>query len=441
MSTETVQNIVVAPVTTPVTVPINHGEKPEKFNGTEFKRWQQKMLFYLTTLNLAKFLYEDAPTLNENESDKQVVAAIDAWKHADFLCKNYILNGLANTLYNVYSQIKTAKELWDSLDKKYKTEDAGTKKFIVGRFLDYKMLDSKTVISQVQELQLILHEIHAEGMTLSESFQVATIIEKLPSSWKEFKNYLKHKRKEMKLEDLIVRLRIEEDNRTSEKAMWNQSIESKANVVEHNNKNKKRKHFGQEFGQGSNQDTKGGHAKRFKGKCFICDKPGHRAKDCRKRNDQGNKKTFQANISEVGTLSKDVSDINLSAIVSEVNLVGDTKEWWVDTGATRHVCSDKNMFSKYNSVEHGEQLFMGNSSTARVEGKGKVILKMTSGKELTLNDVLHVPDIRKNLVSGSLLSKNGFKLVFESDKFILTKSGTYVGKGYLSNGLFKMNVM
>jgi hypothetical protein len=110
------------------------------------------------------------------------------------------------------------------------------------------MLDSKTVISQVQELQLILHEIHAEGMTLSESFQVATIIEKLPSSWKEFKNYLKHKRKEMKLEDLIVRLRIEEDNRTSEKAMWNQTIESKANVVEHNNKNKKRKHFGQEFG-------------------------------------------------------------------------------------------------------------------------------------------------------------------------------------------------
>ena len=84
---------------------------------------------------------------------------------------------------------------------------------------------------------------------------------------------------------------------------------------------------------------------------------------------------------------------------------------------------------------------MGNSSTARVEGKRKVILKMTSRKELTLNDELHVPDIRKNLVSGSLLSKNGFKLVFESDKFILTKSGTYVGKGYLSNGLFKMNVM
>ena len=55
--------------------------------------------------------------------------------------------------------------------------------------------------------------------------------------------------------------------------------------------------------------------------------------------------------------------------------------------------------------------------------------------------MLHVPDIRKNLVSGSLLSKKGFKLVFESDRFVLTKSGMYVGKWYMSDGLFKMNVM
>ena len=44
-------------------------------------------------------------------------------------------------------------------------------------------------------------------------------------------------------------------------------------------------------------------------------------------------------------------------------------------------------------------------------------------------------------MSGSLLSKKGFKLVFVSNNFILSKNGMYVGKGYMSNGLFKMNVM
>ena len=101
----------------------------------------------------------------------------------------------------------------------------------------------------------------------------------------------------------------------------------------------------------------------------------------------------------------------------------------------------KKMFSIYNFMGNGGKIFMGNSSTPKIEGIGKVVFKMTMGKFLTLKDVLHVPEIQKNLVSGSLLSKNGFKLIFESDKFSLFKSGMYVGKGYLSNGLFKKNVM
>ncbi|KAK3040689.1 hypothetical protein RJ639_028385 [Escallonia herrerae] len=121
---------------------------------------------------------------------------------------NYILNGLDNALYNIYSPMVNAKALWKSLERKYKTEDVGSKKFIVGKFLDFKMVDSKTVISQVQEFQLILYDIHAEGM---------------------------HKRKEMKLKDLIVRLRIEEDNRQSEKKAGNYHQEAKANVVEQEN--------------------------------------------------------------------------------------------------------------------------------------------------------------------------------------------------------------
>ena len=89
------------------------------------------------------------------------------------------------TLLQCHSPITTTKKLWASLDKKYKIEDAGTKKFIVGRFLEYKMVDNKTVISQVQEFQLIFHEIEAEGMILPETFQVATIMEKLPPTWRD----------------------------------------------------------------------------------------------------------------------------------------------------------------------------------------------------------------------------------------------------------------
>ena len=60
---------------------------------------------------------------------------------------------------------------------------------------------------------------------------------------------------------------------------------------------------------------------------------------------------------------------------------------------------------------------------------------------MTLINVLYVPEIRKNLVYGSLLNSHGFKMVFESNKFVLYKSGMYVGKGYMNNGMWKLNVM
>ena len=70
-----------------------------------------------------------------------------------------------------------------------------------------------------------------------------------------------------------------------------------------------------------------------------------------------------------------------------------------------------------------------------------MVLKMTSRKELALTNVLYVLEIRKNLMSGSLLNSHGFQKVFESDKFVLSKSGMYVRKGYMSNGMWKLNVM
>ena len=39
---------------------------------------------------------------------------------------------------------------------------------------------------------------------------------------------------------------------------------------------------------------------------------------------------------------------DVSVVVFEVNFISsNTKEWWVDTGAIHHVCSDKKMFSSY----------------------------------------------------------------------------------------------
>ncbi|XP_022886721.1 uncharacterized protein LOC111402572 [Olea europaea var. sylvestris] len=214
-------------------------------------------------------------------------------EHKDYMCKNYIMNCLILDLYDVYYSCKSAKELWNSLEKKYATEDAGTKKFVVAKFLYFKMNDVRTVVSQVEELQIIIHEIIAERYKIYEGFQVSAIIEKLPPSWKEYKNSLKHKRKEMFLENMIIRIRIEEDNRMAERKE-RPDFDTKANLIEGSSRTKKPignftrgqnfkgRNKGKQF-VGKNNRSKPQFKNKIVGDYFVCGKPGHLAKDCRNR--------------------------------------------------------------------------------------------------------------------------------------------------------------
>lgn len=97
------------------------------------------------------------------------------------------------------------------------------------------------------------------------------------------------------------------------------------------------------------------------------------------------------------------------------------KEWWIDMDATRPVCFYRSLFSIFQPIENGKKMYMENSATSEIKGERKVISKMTFRKELTLNNIVYVPKLCKNLVSGSLLNNHGFRLVFESDKFFLSK--------------------
>ena len=59
---------------------------------------------------------------------------------------------------------------------------------------------------------------------------------------------------------------------------------------------------------------------------------------------------------------------------------------------------------------------------------------------MRLTNVHHVPSINKNLVSGSRLCQDDFKLVFEYNTVVISKYGQFVGKGYESGGLFRLSL-
>ncbi|KAA0048396.1 ty1-copia retrotransposon protein [Cucumis melo var. makuwa] len=273
-------------------------------------------------------------------------------------------------------------------------------------------------------------------MKMCEILQANVLLEKSPPSWNDYRNHLKHKKKDLKLQELISHMRTEEANRLKDNLASKNLNSVNANLVKSSIVNSDRtKHDKEHKGKNSEKRQFKAPRRQIKKKklvCYVCGKEGHKSYQCNQRKGRPNQKpTPQANLAE--------QDNEIIAAIVEANLIENKTNWILDTGASRHFCTNLELLHDYEDTTDEEYVFMGNSATARVIGKGKVILKLTSGKTLSLSNVLYVPSLRRNLVSGSLLNRAGLKIILEGDKVVLTNNEEFVGKRYLSNSLFVLN--
>ncbi|GKC09476.1 hypothetical protein Tco_1001086 [Tanacetum coccineum] len=239
--------------------------KLDMFEGVDFRRWQQKMHFLLSSMSVVYVLTTPIPKDGENATMEQI-RKTNKWDNDDYVCRGLILNGMCNSLFDIYQNVECSKELWDSLETKYMAGDASSKKFLVGNFTNYKMTDSRPVMKQYKELIGILGRFTQHNINMDKAIKVSCIIDKLPSSWKDFKHTLKHNKEELTLVELGSYLRIKESLRAQDSAKPkgnNVFGPSLVNMVEHNNSFR----YNDNKGKRKHQDTKVDPNKKSKVTC------------------------------------------------------------------------------------------------------------------------------------------------------------------------------
>ncbi|CAM9002116.1 unnamed protein product [Rhodiola kirilowii] len=330
----------------------NNFGKLEKFEGVNFRRWQQKMHFLLTNLKVVYVQSTPIPEVGDN-APIEAIRKRSKWENDDYICRGHILNGMSDPIFDLYQVVESAKELWDALEAKYMQEDASNKKFLVSNFNSYKMVDARPVMEQFNELTRILGQFAQYKMKMDDSIAVSSIIDKLAPLWKDFKHKLKHKKEEMSLEELGGELQVEESIRIQEEdAKQKETIESSSvHVVEDKGSLRKfngKKRFNEKHGRKFD--------KKPKGYCWICGKPGHYKNDCKSaKNEKGKgkmnvgdkgKDKCPSNLQGQFSISDCNSNVNYVSLIAETFYVQDDEvTWWIDSGANKHVCKDRHIVS------------------------------------------------------------------------------------------------
>lgn len=209
--------------------------KLEALDGSNYKRWAQRLLIFFEQLEIDYVLHENCPERPiacDANPDDNLEEKSKKYEQANKLVRGHLLSHMTNALFDLFISNKSAKAIWETLEKKYETDDAGKKKYATGKWLQFKMVDDKPIMNQVHEYENLVADILTEGMKMCDVLQANVLIKKLPDTWSNYRNHLKHKKRDMSLEELLGHMKIEEANRLKDKFSSPNELSVKANIVE-----------------------------------------------------------------------------------------------------------------------------------------------------------------------------------------------------------------
>lgn len=129
---------------------------------------------------------------------------------------------------------------------------------------------------------------------------------------------------------------------------------------------------------------------------------------------------------------------NISPIfLAEANLSSKLYEncWIFDTAASNHFCNDKNLFINMKPIDNENMILAVDNISFPIESKGDVKVYFDK-TECYLKNVFYSPNLRRNLISGPMLDKYGFKFMGQNGEIKVYNENSVIFKAKLEGGLY-----
>jgi Reverse transcriptase (RNA-dependent DNA polymerase)/gag-polypeptide of LTR copia-type/GAG-pre-integrase domain len=448
----------------PITQPTHTISHPIQFshqihtslNQDNFLLWKSQVVPVLRGHGLLGFLdgsrLAPPPHLTTTQGVSQPNPAFESWIQQDQLILAWIFSSISPSVLNQVVRCETSAQVWSTLNQFYSSQS-------IAKTLDLKLQlqttkkGGNTCSQYLQQMQNLVDRLRSIGVEVSDQEFLLYIVQGLGSDFESFVTAISVRNPPPSITEFSSLLLIQEARilttlrSTSSTAVHlttaTGNFEPNPSDTSVNYANFKSQ-TGNYKGKQNQGRGRGGYRGRGRGRpgnytqesviCQICSRSGHSALDCYHRFD----------IRYIGPSSDSSSHISNSphqALVAEPNSSQQNKQdYYIDSGASTHVTSDFNALSNPQPYHGPDAVHIGNGAGLNIAHKGSSIL-YTSFRPLVLTKLLHVPDIKKNLLSVSqLILDNNVIVEFSHDSCFVKDQATkqVLLHGILHRGLYKI---
>lgn len=357
----------------------NYGANLQQFDGTDYLVWSSLMEAVLTAKGLGQVL-----------SVKPEGTDDDTWNKDDTKARAIILLSVNREIVKSIVHLRTSREIWTKLKQLHLQKSESNKIQLQQDFYNARMESGVKISEFVSRMEYITSQLKDFGEQISESALIAKIVSGLPTEYKHFMSaWLGTAESERTFDKLLSRLLAEEailkETESKESVALNVRIDKTSKGKSDKKRDKKNI------------------------ECYHCHKKGHYKRDCRqrKRDEQDSEKK------EVNTRFNNPSRgraLTARLLSAEALSQADSQSWCLDTGASRHMTMNRHWLDNYKDFKEPVPVRVGNKEVIYGIGSGTIDAISYVGKqqiEVTLYDVMLVPDLSDNLFSAGVADERG----------------------------------
>ena len=304
------------------------------------------------------------------------------------------------------AECATSKVAWETLKATYEAKTNARKLLLRRELTQLKMGVTEPLSVYAARAKDLQAQMSAAGTKVDDQEVAMQFLAGLPPTYNMVSTVLVSNDRPLKIDEILPKLlpieQLAQPERPSEAALYGNAPVS---------------------GNGGRDRSNQPQPRKDDRRCFYCGKGGHIARDCMK------KKRDQSRSGGKGGPQRQFNAIALTArSESSARCSGPMEVRWVlDTGASRHITSNRHILENVRALDAPVIITFGNGAASMAIAEGDVWMK-TADATFCVKGVLYIPDAKENLISVRYATANGVEFKFCRDRCEISSGGRTIAR-------------